>query len=606
MDTKTDHRWHQIEDILHSDWSETVVLVLVGAIVLWWMTLPAFGAFFIGEDFIYLGQYWSHGDNYWQAVLSPTDTIFFRPVFSAINLLWQFVIPPDPWVHHFRNFVFSVVNLMLLHRVLVRLVQSRWARVVALLLFALSKIHLTNIGYINCFDSINSLMLLLLTVLFFLRYVKERRASDYVLGLLFCFLSIFTKDYGLVVVAVVVVLVAFHKTTPARLKVEAGWWGLKLAPLLAMVLFYLGLRYAIVGSLPSSSVDSVYSPQLSLQLVGTKVLAFTSTLGNLSFVNLGATGAGGLGTLLVFVPSRFGLPADSIDVVIYIALIALLVGTFASGRRAAWAFLLPLIWVAAYLGPTLLTRNLQMYYMYEPAAGASVLLAVALDRSNRRLFAAWGLALIVVGANGTISNYTPGYNWQFAANASNKIYVDVLSRHRGEPLQSITFITDSKPFWQWTLMANSVGPMIPAVMNQKALRVNFMSHEDVLAKPPELSPTNLVYDIDLANEVTSIPVARETLWGALGLRQLRPTGTRIGQGFGVQANGQSALAVDADNALPGTVIVFDGKPLETTWGSVHWLTALVPAELYSKPGHYEVYLKHASDESNRLEFVVEP
>ena len=50
----------------------------------------------------------------------------------------------------------------------------------------------------------------------------------------------------------------------------------------------------------------------------------------------------------------------------------------------------------------------------------------------------------------------------------------------------------------------------------------------------------------------------------------------------------------------------EGAPLTTTYGSDHSLTGLVPAELYSRPGHYEIYLKLGTSESDRLEFVVDP
>jgi hypothetical protein len=36
------------------------------------------------------------------------------------------------------------------------------------------------------------------------------------------------------------------------------------------------------------------------------------------------------------------------------------------------------------------------------------------------------------------------------------------------------------------------------------------------------------------------------------------------------------------------------------------LSVPVPKELYAQPGRYDVYLRHDGDESNRLQFVVEP
>lgn len=159
-----------------------------------WMTLPAFEAYFLGEDFIYLGQYRAAGDSFWGGVWRATDGIFFRPVFCAVNLIWMAILPLDPWAHHVRNYVGSVLAVLLLHRVLLRLTTSRYARVIGVGLFAVSKIHLTNIGYINCNDSVVSLLLLLAAVLLWLRHLDSKSTGDYVAAVGLSALAIFTKD----------------------------------------------------------------------------------------------------------------------------------------------------------------------------------------------------------------------------------------------------------------------------------------------------------------------------------------------------------------------------------------------------------------------------
>ena len=73
---------------------------------------------------MYIGQLRAHGDNFWRAVFSPTDNIFFRPVFCAVNLLSMAVLPLDPFVHHVRNWLFSALDLLLLYRILLRLVEQ--------------------------------------------------------------------------------------------------------------------------------------------------------------------------------------------------------------------------------------------------------------------------------------------------------------------------------------------------------------------------------------------------------------------------------------------------------------------------------------------------
>lgn len=321
-DERADH-------ILQGLWRETILLVIGSGWLLFIMTQPAFHSFFIAENFEYLGLYRTRGDDFWRALLSPTNRIFFRPVFYTFSLPWYFILPLEPWAYHLRNFAFSIINLLLLHRVLVRLVASRRARILALLFFALSKIHLTTIGYLNIFDAIVTLMLLLSTILFFQRYIVHWRKLDYILGLLFCFLSVFSKDYGLVVVFVVGALVFSYGVEFGKWRTQAAWWVLRLSPLVVMVFLYLGLRYMVVDSPPS--FDPIYSPQLSFNVTIHKLVILTSTLGNLSLAPGGITGASGLGAWFTVTLWGGTTRLSWGDGLLCVCLIALLVVTMVRG-----------------------------------------------------------------------------------------------------------------------------------------------------------------------------------------------------------------------------------------------------------------------------------
>lgn len=606
-----------------SHWRETLLLVVASGVILLIMTRPAFSAFFFGEDFIYLGQYRAHGDSFWRAVLSPTDNIFFRPVFCAVNLLWQFVLPLDPLVHHIRNFAFTIVNLALFYRVLLRWVVSLWARVVALLVFVFSKIHLTTIGYINVYDSIISLMLLLLTVLFFSRYADGRRVLDYVLAMLFCLLSIFTKDYGLVVVCVVFALVISISLSSGKWQFSFRLWLARLAPLPLMVVLYLGLRYAIVGPLPSAALAEstqipaqvaarkveVYAPQVSLPVAIRKVVVFTSTIGNFSFTDKGTTGADGLSALFQSVADErgidlpaYGLQSNWIDFLLYTLFLVLLIGTIRVGIPSRWLLLFPLVWIISYFGPTLLTRNLQMYYMYEPLVGAALLVAICLDRASRRLLISWGLMLLVVVVNGFVSNYNSLYHWQYVANAAEKIQKPLVEAYRDKYIESVTFVTapSTRPFWQYTLAADLKGPMIPELMAMPSLEVRFIDYRDVSSTQLRVDERNLVFEPDNG----FVLYDPEKPGPPLLLRAISPSVTHVGTSFNAQPGGLSALSIDAENATPGTVVIMGDRQLATTYGNNRWLTALVPVELVTEPARYVVYLTDGITESNRLEFVV--
>lgn len=72
------------------------------------------------------------------------------------------------------------------------------------------------------------------------------------------------------------------------------------------------------------------------------------------------------------------------------------------------------------------------------------------------------------------------------------------------------------------------------------------------------------------------------------ITRLHPPEVVAGKRFQVQANGQSAIAVVGSNFVKGCTILFDGRPLETTYGSSKLVTGLVPDEYLSRPRKIEV------------------
>ena len=91
------------------------------------------------------------------------------------------------------------------------------------------------------------------------------------------------------------------------------------------------------------------------------------------------------------------------------------------------------------------------------------------------------------------------------------------------------------------------------------------------------------------------------------LKQMGPTKTKAGVAFNVQSNGESAIWAITENATKTTVIVWGERQLQSTFGGSNSVTALVPKELYSKPGQFQVYLldKKTGKKSNGLVFTVE-
>jgi glycosyltransferase involved in cell wall biosynthesis len=88
------------------------------------------------------------------------------------------------------------------------------------------------------------------------------------------------------------------------------------------------------------------------------------------------------------------------------------------------------------------------------------------------------------------------------------------------------------------------------------------------------------------------------------LIRLDPEWTTPVAGFNVQPSGDSALSIVCERADEQTVVLFDDLPLQTTFGSEEFLSALLPPRAYERPGRYHVCLRDARGSSNEILFVV--
>ncbi len=92
------------------------------------------------------------------------------------------------------------------------------------------------------------------------------------------------------------------------------------------------------------------------------------------------------------------------------------------------------------------------------------------------------------------------------------------------------------------------------------------------------------------------------------LKEVGPAKTKAGQAFNVQPDGVSAIWAVSENATPSTVIVWGDRQLKASvFHNPKLLTAVVPKELYAKPGQIQVYLTDTKTgvRSNSVVFDIE-
>ena len=91
------------------------------------------------------------------------------------------------------------------------------------------------------------------------------------------------------------------------------------------------------------------------------------------------------------------------------------------------------------------------------------------------------------------------------------------------------------------------------------------------------------------------------------IEKLVPDKVVEGQTFQQQPNGASALSVLGSNLVKGSRIKLNGMPLETASGDGSALAAVVPPEMFAKPGNYVVTVETPDGRStNNLTWMVLP
>jgi hypothetical protein len=460
------------------------------------LSWPAFRYFFIGEAFQALRVYDENGRHLWQAVFSRIDQMFFRPGFILAHIGWYFILPPNPLVYHIRNFGFCAINLFLLHRLLLKVVRSPRARIAALGMFAASKIHLTLIGYINDYEISIFLMTILLTVLFWCRYLESRRLFDYILTLIFSILSVYSKDNGFMISGVLAAMTVGLAIKPGGLKNQIQYWALKFMPFAIVPVSYEVLRYILIG--PINPNNPTYSPRLSFLVAVRQTTGFLATVGNFSLTSPGRMGQPGLTGVLAG-------NSKAVECALCMGLWLLIIYTVWKARSEWRVMIAPIAGIGLYLLPTFLIRNHQVYYYQEPLVGTVILIGICLDRVQRPPLKIWFAVIALIAINGFISSRRSYYDWQFAADRA-EVVKPLVASQKNNPPKSIVIVTppEDRDFWFFTLRE----PMISHLLGSPATHVELVSRPEAVTLAEQQLPEDTVFfDVDHGLEDASQVIA---------------------------------------------------------------------------------------------------
>ncbi|MEK6282048.1 MAG: hypothetical protein AABN95_16965 [Acidobacteriota bacterium] len=325
---------------------------------------------------------------------------------------------------------------------------------------------MTIIGYTNIYESSILLMTILLTVLFWFRYIETRRKWDYVLTLVFCTYSVYCKDNGFIVTGILAAMILGLAIKPIDAKGQLLYWFPRFVPFVIVSASYLVLRYVLTG--PLNPNNPIYSPRLSFSVAVWQATAFLATVGNFSVTNAAAMGERGLSLMLA--NSR----------ILEFALVALLwliiIYTLWQARSLLRKLLVPLVWIGLYLAPIFLIRNQQVYYYQEPLVGLVLLIGISLERASRPLLLTWCVIVALIAANGFVSNRRSLYNWQHAAKLAEIVKPLVASR-KNNPPKAIIFISSPEQLANWIFTIRE--PLVPHLLGSPNTRVQVVDRTSV-------------------------------------------------------------------------------------------------------------------------------
>jgi hypothetical protein len=561
---------------------ESRIIIGASALVILVLSFPAFSGFFIAEDFTYLGLYRSAGNHFLAGILTPFQHLFFRPSAAAWYLIFNHFLPVEPWAHHLRNYLTTVAAAALLYALSRRLVASPVARGVGVAFFAVSKVHLTTIGYINCNDSIMSLIQIEAVLWFLLVYFQTGRSRFLYLAYVPYTLEVFSRDYGMAVFAVVATAFLVQSR-----HVEAPWRFIasRLAPFAGIAAVYFLIR-TIVMQGDATGISPYYRLTLSPGPILYRAWLFAGNLFNVSLGTIEVTGSGSFATVLHAVAPGIVREIRPWDAVFVVLASALVIGMTLRALLRDERLWIPIVWAAVFIGPSFLIANIQMYYVLEPLAGVALTLAMVVGTLRGRY---WPYACVVVlgivAINTAVESRSVGvYSWRFCANAARRAYDEAMRPYLGRTLRSWTLLVPEErqvEFWAYTLTGNGSLPMIPALLNLPNLQAKVMLARTVTPEelPAPDAPVYLVSD----NHLLRV--------GLPAIVSVVPPGAAVGAKFNVQPDGNAAIWVNCRNALPTTVILWNGDPLATTFASDSALSALVPAGDLSKPGTASISLR---------------
>ena len=189
----------------------------------------------------YVPGYFAH--HIWYLIDPRFVANYYRPIF----LLWlklcysMFGLSPAPW--HFANIALHILATIQVFWLAQRLIKNRTAAAIASLLFAVHPVHVESVAWISGVTDPLMAVMILGSVLAFLRWQQNRSPLVYVAALLFAAIALLCKEPA-IVLPVLIAISAWAILPPDKQLSSAE--SVALIPFFVLAAGYLALRQHIL------------------------------------------------------------------------------------------------------------------------------------------------------------------------------------------------------------------------------------------------------------------------------------------------------------------------------------------------------------------------
>lgn len=166
---------------------------------------------------------------------------YYRPTQALVYLLVS-QFSGQPWLFHLVNVLLGGVAGILVYRFLLLLFKIRLPALAGAVIFLTHPVNSEVFNWVSALPEILSAVFILLTFIFYLRFLEKRKSSYLMWAVLSFFPALLTKETAVFYLPVLALMTIFSQKSRIKLPVfyNLTWF-------LLPVLVYLGIRMAVLG-----------------------------------------------------------------------------------------------------------------------------------------------------------------------------------------------------------------------------------------------------------------------------------------------------------------------------------------------------------------------